>query len=128
MYYFTKILNVFFTSQFCMYFLQVNFVLIFHAILYVFFLNLFFENNLKIFSARMKFDSERYAQTTGLTFQQISHRALEDFIDCDDRGGFHLNHMFFEARKLWHLVVAEENGLIDRKFHDKRLQLPLYLR
>ena len=78
---------------------------------------------MKTFSARTKFDSQRFAKSSGLTFQQLSHRALKEFIESDDVGGFHLNAIYLEAKKLWRVIVDEETRNRDRKYHEKRTHL-----
>lgn len=55
-----------------------------------------------------KFESSRYAQSNTLTFEDLARRALSEFIFNDERGGFNLRPMFFEARRLWKLFHDQE--------------------
>lgn len=77
------------------------------------------------FSSRTKFDSTRFAKTNGLSFHQVANRALQDFIESNEMNSFSMNQKFFEAKKVWALVLEEENRYRDRRITDKRL--PIYV-
>ena len=76
-------------------------------------------------SSRTKFDSARFAKTNGLSFHQVANRALQDFIESNEMNSFSMNQKFFEAKKVWALVLEEENRYRDRRITDKRL--PIYV-
>ena len=88
--------------------------------------SMIFEFFLKLcFSSRTKFDSARFAKTNGLSFHQVANRALQDFIESNEMNSFSMNQKFFEAKKVWALVLEEENRYRDRRITDKRL--PIYV-